>query len=50
MNFVLTSGKHSYAMGDSPVLIWMILVALAEVAFLVWGAVAYSQVKDRLES
>jgi cytochrome c-type biogenesis protein CcsB len=47
VNFVLSTGKHSYGMGDSPVLTWMVLVALAEVAFLVWGAVAYSQVKDR---
>jgi cytochrome c-type biogenesis protein CcsB len=49
VNFVLSTGKHSYGMGDSPVLTWMILVALAEVAFLVWGAVAYSQIKDRRE-
>jgi len=41
VNFVLTTGKHSYAMGDTPVLLWMVLVALAEAAFLVWGAVAY---------
>ena len=41
VNFVLTTGMHSYAMGDSPVLLWMILAALAEAAFLGWGAVAY---------
>ena len=41
VNFVLTTGMHSYAMGDSPVLKWMLLVAGAEVIFLVWGAVAY---------
>jgi cytochrome c-type biogenesis protein CcsB len=41
VNFVLTTGKHSYAMGDTPVLMWMLLVALAEALFLVWGAVAY---------
>jgi cytochrome c-type biogenesis protein CcsB len=41
VNFVLTTGKHSYGMGDTPVLMWMLLVAAAEVIFLVWGAVAY---------
>jgi cytochrome c-type biogenesis protein CcsB len=41
VNFVLTTGMHSYAMGDSPVLLWMILAALAEAAFLGWGVVAY---------
>ncbi len=40
VNFVLTTGLHSYAMGDSPVLMWMVLVALAETAFLVWGLLA----------
>jgi len=25
---------HSYGMGDSPILKWMVIVALAEVAFL----------------
>jgi cytochrome c-type biogenesis protein CcsB len=47
VNFVLATGKHSYAMGDTPVLAWMILVALAEVAFLVWGAVAHSQLQEK---
>lgn len=37
VNFVLTSGMHSYGMGDSPVVTWMIVVALAEAAFLGWG-------------
>jgi ABC-type transport system involved in cytochrome c biogenesis permease subunit len=41
VNFVLTTGKHSYGMGDTPVLMWMLLVAAAEVLFLAWGAVAY---------
>jgi cytochrome c-type biogenesis protein CcsB len=41
VNFVLTTGKHSYGMGDTPVLMWMLLVAAAEVVFLAWGAVAY---------
>jgi hypothetical protein len=38
---VLTTGKHSYGMGDTPVLMWMLLAAAAEVGFLAWGAVAY---------
>jgi len=41
VNFVLTTGMHSYGMGDTPVLMWMLLVAAAEVIFLAWGAVAY---------
>ncbi len=41
VNFVLTTGLHSYAFGDSPVLKWMVLVATAETAFLVWGLAAH---------
>ncbi len=41
VNFVLGTGKHSYGMGDSPVLMWMLLAAAAEVIFLIWGATAY---------
>ena len=37
VNFVLTTGLHSYGMGDSPVVTAMLLVALAEGAFLTWG-------------
>ncbi len=37
VNFVLATGMHSYGMGDSPVVMWMVLVALAEAAFLAWG-------------
>ena len=40
VNFVLTTGLHSYGMGDSPVMAAMIVVALAEAAFLLWGFVA----------
>jgi ABC-type transport system involved in cytochrome c biogenesis permease subunit len=35
VNFVLTTGRHSYAMGDSPVARWMALVAILELVFLV---------------
>jgi len=41
VNFVLATGMHSYGMGDSPVVMWMIIVALVEAAFLVWGWAAY---------
>lgn len=41
VNFVLTTGMHSYGMGDSPVLMWMLLVVLAELLFLTWGLWAY---------
>ncbi len=41
VNFVLTTGMHSYGMGDSPVAKWMLLGGLAEIAFLVWGIFAY---------
>ena len=40
VNFVLTSGMHSYATGDSPVVTWIITVAVAEVVFLGWGLLA----------
>ena len=41
VNFVLGTGLHSYGFGDSPVVTWMIVVALAEAAFIVWGWMAY---------
>jgi hypothetical protein len=37
---VLTIGMHSYAMGDSPVALWMVLVGLVEIIFLGWGILA----------
>ena len=37
VNYVLGTGMHSYGFGDSPVLRWMVIVAAAEGAFLVWG-------------
>jgi cytochrome c-type biogenesis protein CcsB len=37
VNFVLSSGLHSYGMGDTPVVMWMTIVAAAEAAFLIWG-------------
>ncbi len=43
VNFVLTTGLHSYGMGDSPVVKWMALVAGLETVFLLWGIVAHRQ-------
>ena len=40
VNFVLGTGLHSYGFGDSPVVRWMVIVAVAEVAFLTWGYIA----------
>jgi cytochrome c-type biogenesis protein CcsB len=37
VNFVLGTGLHSYGMGDSPVVTWMIIVAVVEAAFVGWG-------------
>lgn len=41
VNFVLSTGMHSYGMGDSPIVKWMIAVALLEAGFLAWGTLAY---------
>jgi cytochrome c-type biogenesis protein CcsB len=41
VNYVLGTGLHSYGFGDSPVLTWMIVVCLAETAFLAAGVFAY---------
>jgi cytochrome c-type biogenesis protein CcsB len=41
VNFVLSTGMHSYGMGDSPVVKWMVMVGLVEALFLAWGVVAY---------
>jgi cytochrome c-type biogenesis protein CcsB len=41
VNFVLNVGMHSYGMGDSPVVKWMILTALVELVYLVVAGVAW---------
>jgi len=41
VNFVLGIGLHAYGFGDSPVLMWMIVVAAAEAAFLALGWAAH---------
>ncbi len=49
VNFVLTTGMHSYGMGDSPVVMWMVITALVEAAFLAWGWVAFRKNRAILE-
>jgi ABC-type transport system involved in cytochrome c biogenesis permease subunit len=46
VNFVLGTGLHSYGMGDSPVVTWMIIVAVAEAAFVGWGWLAHRRRED----
>ncbi len=41
VNFVLGIGLHAYGFGDSPVLMWMIIVAAVEAAFLALGLAAH---------
>ncbi|HTP53158.1 MAG TPA: cytochrome c biogenesis protein CcsA [Anaeromyxobacteraceae bacterium] len=41
VNFVLGIGLHAYGFGDSPVLMWMIVVAVVEAAFLALGWAAH---------
>jgi cytochrome c-type biogenesis protein CcsB len=50
VNFVLTTGMHSYGFGDSPVVGWMALVAALEGVFLLAGLIAHRKtVKGRPE-
>ncbi len=48
VNYVLNVGMHSYGMGDSPIVKWMVLVGLAEVVFLAVCGVAYRDRKRLL--
>jgi len=41
VNFVLSAGMHSYGMGDSPIALWMLLVAVAEIIFIGIGTSSY---------
>jgi ABC-type transport system involved in cytochrome c biogenesis permease subunit len=45
VNFVLSIGMHSYGMGDSPIARWLVLVALAEIAFVGVGVGAYTKLR-----
>ena len=46
VNYVLATGMHSYGFGDSPVLMWMIIVAATESAFLAWALIAQRRRAD----
>jgi cytochrome c-type biogenesis protein CcsB len=50
VNYVLNVGMHSYGMGDSPIVKWMVLVALVEVVFLAVCGVAWRDRKRVLEA
>ena len=50
VNFVLNAGMHSYGMGDSPVVKWMLLVGLVELVYLVVCGVAWRDRKRLLEA
>jgi ABC-type transport system involved in cytochrome c biogenesis permease subunit len=41
VNFVLGTGMHSYGMGDSPIVMWMVITLVAELAFVGWGWAAH---------
>ncbi len=41
VNFVLNVGMHSYGMGDSPVVKWMVLVGIAELVYVLVCVVSY---------
>jgi hypothetical protein len=41
---------HSYGMGDSPIVKWMIVVALVEIVFLVVCGVAFRDRKRIVEA
>jgi cytochrome c-type biogenesis protein CcsB len=46
VNYVLGTGLHSYGFGDSPIVTWMVGVALVEVAFVVGCWVKYRSVSS----
>ena len=48
VNYVLNVGMHSYGMGDSPIVKWMVLIALVEVVFLAVCGVALRDRKRAL--
>jgi cytochrome c-type biogenesis protein CcsB len=41
VNYVLGTGMHSYGMGDSPIVMWMVITLVAELLFIGWGWTAY---------
>jgi cytochrome c-type biogenesis protein CcsB len=49
VNYVLGTGLHSYGFGDSPVVSWMIVVAVIETAFVLWGWAAHKKQQRAIE-
>jgi ABC-type transport system involved in cytochrome c biogenesis permease subunit len=47
VNYVLATGMHSYGMGDSPMALWLLIVAAAEIVF-VGVAVYFRASKNRV--
>ena len=43
VNFVLTTGMHSYGFGDSPIVTWMVVVAVVEAAFVLAALAAHKR-------
>ncbi len=50
VNYVLNAGMHSYGMGDSPIVTWMVLVTLVEVVFLAVAGVAWRDRRRLVEA
>jgi cytochrome c-type biogenesis protein CcsB len=50
VNYVLNVGMHSYGMGDSPIVKWMIVAGLAELVFLVVCGVAFRDRKRLVDA
>ena len=50
VNYVLNVGMHSYGMGDSPIVTWMVLVTLVEVVFLAVAGFAWRDRKKLVEA
>jgi len=48
VNYVLGTGMHAYGFGNSPIVMWMLLIVAAEAAFLLWGFLAHRRT-GRLE-
>src|SRR6266702_4713206 len=48
VNYVLGTGMHAYGFGNSPIVMWMLLIVAAEAAFLAWGYLAHRRT-GRLE-
>ncbi|GEJ58023.1 cytochrome c biogenesis protein CcsA [Anaeromyxobacter diazotrophicus] len=50
VNYVLGTGLHAYGFGNSPIVLWMVVVALAEAAFLGWGWLAHRRHPEPVEA